>query len=144
MCIRQANLDAMCGRAVLTIEGHTAAIKRAVRNSRAIRKTPTIPPRGPMPLTDNSGMAIAVDMLYNSLSGETLYNRGKVHTIRLDASRESHFHIGVGIFTCRHRGGFDLHLRRDEDHCYNLPHTTEVVWFVPEGFGKLHGLLLPT
>jgi len=26
-----------------------------------------IPPRGPMPLTDNSGMAIAVDMLYNSL-----------------------------------------------------------------------------
>jgi len=59
----------MCGRAVLTIEGHAAAVKRAVRNSRATRKTPTIPPRGPMPLTDNS-MAIAVDMLYNSLSAK--------------------------------------------------------------------------
>jgi len=69
VCICRANLDAMCGRAVLTIEGHAAAVKRAVRNSRATRKTPTIPPRGPMPLTDNS-MAIAVDMLYNSLSAK--------------------------------------------------------------------------
>jgi hypothetical protein len=58
----------MCGKAVSTIEGHAAATKRAVRNSRAIRKTPTIPPRGPMPLTDNSVTAIAVDVLYNSLS----------------------------------------------------------------------------
>jgi len=30
MCIRRANLDAMCGRAVSTIEGHAAATKRAV------------------------------------------------------------------------------------------------------------------
>jgi hypothetical protein len=46
MCICRANLDAMCGRAVSTIEGHAAATKRAVWNSRAIRKTPPIPPRG--------------------------------------------------------------------------------------------------
>jgi len=60
----------MSGRAVSTIEGHAAAIKRTVRNSRTMRKTPTIPYRGPMPFADNSGMAIAVDMLFNSLSAK--------------------------------------------------------------------------
>jgi hypothetical protein len=68
MCICGANLDAMGGRAILTIEGHAAAIKRTVQNSRMIRKMPTIPHRGPMPIGDNLGMGMAVDMLYNSLS----------------------------------------------------------------------------
>ncbi len=35
-----------------------------------IRKTPAIPHRSPMPLADNAGMGIAVDMLYNSLSAK--------------------------------------------------------------------------
>jgi hypothetical protein len=64
---RRANLDAMGGRAVSTIEGHAAAVKRTIQNSRLIRKTPTIPHRGPMPLADNLGMGMAVDMLYSSL-----------------------------------------------------------------------------
>ncbi len=42
MCICQANLDAMAGRSVLTIEGHTAAIKQTIENSWLMRKTPTI------------------------------------------------------------------------------------------------------
>jgi hypothetical protein len=67
MCIRQANLDAMGGRAVLTIEGHAAVVKQTVQNSRLIRKMPTIPHRGPMPLADNLGMSMTVDMLSNSL-----------------------------------------------------------------------------
>jgi hypothetical protein len=70
MCIRQANLDAMGGRAVATIKGHAAAVKQTIQNSWLIRKTPTIPHRGPMPLTDNLGMGMAVDMLYNSLSAK--------------------------------------------------------------------------
>ncbi len=44
MLIRQANLDAMGGRAIATIEAHAAAILRAVHNCQQFRKTPTIPP----------------------------------------------------------------------------------------------------
>ncbi len=71
MCIRQANLDAMGGRAVSMIKGHAAAVKQTVQNLRLIRKTPTILHRGPMPLADNLGMSMAVDMLYKSLSAKS-------------------------------------------------------------------------
>ena len=57
----------MGGRAVATIEGHVAVVKQTIQNLRLIRKTPTIPHRGPMPLADNLGMGMAVDMLYSSL-----------------------------------------------------------------------------
>jgi hypothetical protein len=70
MCIHQANLDAMGGRAILTIEGHAAAVKQTVQNLRLIRKMPTILHRGPIPLADNLGMSMAVDMLYKSLSAK--------------------------------------------------------------------------
>jgi hypothetical protein len=65
MCIRRANLDAMGGRAVLTIQSHASALKRAIQNYCMIRKTPTIPLRGPMPCADELGMGMAVDMLFN-------------------------------------------------------------------------------
>jgi hypothetical protein len=60
----------MAGRAISTIKRHAAAVKRTVQNSGLIRKTPAIPHRGPMPLADNLVMIMAVDMLYNSLSGK--------------------------------------------------------------------------
>ncbi len=44
MLIRRANLDAMGGWAVATIQGHAAALKRSVYNCQLFRKTPTIPP----------------------------------------------------------------------------------------------------
>jgi hypothetical protein len=68
MCIHRENLDAMGGCAETTIRAHVAAIRRAVQNSRLIRKTPTLPPRGPMPIADQVGMGMAVDMLFNSLT----------------------------------------------------------------------------
>lgn len=66
--IRRANLDAMGGRAVTTTQAHAAAVKRIVRNCEQIRKTPTIPPRGPSLMRDTVGMSIAVDMLQSSLT----------------------------------------------------------------------------
>ena len=60
-------MDAIGGRVVSTTQAHTAAVKRIVRNCASIRKTPTIPARGPMPLGDAVGMSIAVDMSQNSL-----------------------------------------------------------------------------
>jgi hypothetical protein len=68
MMIRRANLDAMGGRAVATIESHAAAIKRSVLNCQLLRKTPSIPPRGPMPLADTVGMGLAVELLFHSLN----------------------------------------------------------------------------
>jgi len=65
--IRRANLDAMGGRARSTIEAHAAAIKRCVQNCKMIRKTATIPHRGPMPEGDNVGMGLAVELLQHSL-----------------------------------------------------------------------------
>jgi hypothetical protein len=65
--IRQANLDAMGGRAVTTTKAHAAAILRMVCDCAAIRKTPMIPVRGPYKLEGLVGMSVAVDMLYSSL-----------------------------------------------------------------------------
>jgi hypothetical protein len=43
MCIRQANLDAMGGRATSTIAAHATAVKCTVQNCALIQKTPTLP-----------------------------------------------------------------------------------------------------
>jgi hypothetical protein len=68
MLIHRANLDAMGGCAVATIEGHAASTMRSVYNCQLFRKTPTIPPRGPMALTDTVGMGLAVELLFHLLN----------------------------------------------------------------------------
>ena len=71
MMIRRANLDAMSGRAASTSKSHADEIKRSVRNCALIGKTPNIPPRGPMPLSDTVGMGVAVDMIARSLTSSS-------------------------------------------------------------------------
>jgi hypothetical protein len=61
-------LNAMEGHAITTTKSHAAAIKRMVWNCATICKMPTIPPRGPCPLSDTMGMSIAVDMLFNAMT----------------------------------------------------------------------------
>jgi hypothetical protein len=68
--IRRANLDAMAGRARSTVAGHVTALRRTVQNCHFIGKTPTIEPRGPMPLADLVGMGVAVNMLVYSLTAK--------------------------------------------------------------------------
>ncbi len=68
----------MGGRAVSTIGSHAAAVKQTVMNCKRIRKTPTLPARGPMPLADHLGMGIAVEMLLNSLTA-TPRLKGEAH-----------------------------------------------------------------
>jgi hypothetical protein len=70
MRMHQANLDAMGGRAVTTIKAHMAAIKQSVQNSRLISKTPMIPHRGHMPIADQVGKGMAVNMLFHSLTAK--------------------------------------------------------------------------
>jgi hypothetical protein len=59
-----------------------------VKNSSLIHKTPTIPPRGPMPLHDQSGMGTAIDILLASLTakprirGQTFVQFGTVRKLR--------------------------------------------------------------
>ena len=67
MVIRRANLDAMAGRAETTLIAHSNSILRTVRFCQAFHKTPSIPPRGPMPFGDQVGMGVACEMLYYSL-----------------------------------------------------------------------------
>jgi hypothetical protein len=78
MLLRRANLDAMGGRAIATIEAHAAAILRTVHNCQQFRKTPTIPPRGPMPMSDGLGMGLAVELLFHSLMAVPCI-KGKSH-----------------------------------------------------------------
>jgi hypothetical protein len=85
MLIRRANLDAMGGRAVATIEGHAASTMRSVYNGQLFRKTPTIPPRGPMALTDTVGMGLAVELLFHSLNAVPCI-KGESH-IQFDSMR---------------------------------------------------------
>ena len=67
MVIRRANLDAMAGRAETTLIAHSNSILRTVKFCQAFNKTPSIPPRGPMPFEDQTGMGVACEMLYYSL-----------------------------------------------------------------------------
>jgi hypothetical protein len=53
-------------------------VKRMVTNCRRIRKTPTLPARGPMPLADHLGTGIAVEMLFNSSTTRPRL-KGKAH-----------------------------------------------------------------
>ena len=71
MCLRRANLDAMCGRSLMTIVAHANAIGRLVENCRLIRKTPSIPQRGSTTLGDDVGMGVAVDMLLHSITAKS-------------------------------------------------------------------------
>jgi hypothetical protein len=57
----------MSGRAITTMAAHAAATKRLVRKCALIGKTPTILPRGPLPMSDLVRMSVAVDMLFHLL-----------------------------------------------------------------------------
>jgi hypothetical protein len=85
MLIRQANLDAMGGRVMATIEAHAAAIKRMTQNCKLFRMTPLIPPRGPMKVSDCMGMGLAVSILFNSLTAMPCL-KGESH-IQFDSMR---------------------------------------------------------
>jgi hypothetical protein len=87
MCLCQANLDAMCSRAVFTIGSHAAAVKRAVASCSLICKNPALPARGPMPMTDDLGMGKAVEMLYNSQTAKPRI-QGQTH-IQFDLVRQA-------------------------------------------------------
>ena len=85
MLIRRANLDAMGGRALSTIEAHAAAIRHWAQNCKLFGMTPPIPPRGPMPMEDQVRMAVAVSLLFNSLNAKPCLV-GKSH-IQFDSTR---------------------------------------------------------
>ena len=70
MLIRRANLDAIAGRSKTTIEGHANAVMRAARNCSYFGKTPALPERGPMPFKDDTGMGLAVEMEYYSMTAK--------------------------------------------------------------------------
>ena len=66
-CICRENLDALGGRAKSTIKAKVSSIKRSVQYCKLIRKTLFIPHRGPMPMADNVGMSLAVELLMHSM-----------------------------------------------------------------------------
>ncbi len=67
VCIKQANLNAMLGKAPLTIGYHVRKTKSAIKNAALIHKTPSFHARGPFAVGDPVGMCLAVDMLVKSL-----------------------------------------------------------------------------
>ena len=92
MLLRRANLDAIGGRAVATIEGRACTIARTVSICQKLRKTPSIPARGPMPLSNNIGMGLTVELLFHSittvprLKGESHIQYESVRRLRATSS----------------------------------------------------------
>ena len=66
-CIRHANLDAMLGKSLLTIQAHRREMIVKLVTSRLIGKTPSYHPRGPFPDGNPVGMSLVVGMLLKSL-----------------------------------------------------------------------------
>ena len=70
MLIRRTSLDALAGRAPATIVGHANSVLRTVRNCAVYGKTPSLPPRGPMPMKDEIGMGLGIEMNYLSMTAK--------------------------------------------------------------------------
>jgi len=135
MLIRRANLDAMGGRAKTTIEGHAASLQRFVKNASQIRRTPSIPVRGPMPLEDKVGMGIAVDLLLHSLTAKPRLKGEKFihHSIRYHEASPSNLFPGVGIVSCRHCRRSDFHYGNGSGNSDVVPYSATVVWTIHAG-----------
>jgi hypothetical protein len=82
-CIWQANLDAILGKAPMTILNHLRETKVAIKNAELINKTPSHHLRGPFLLADATGMGLAVDMLVKLLVAKgRLQNHVQFSTLR--------------------------------------------------------------
>jgi hypothetical protein len=66
-CIKHANLDAMLGKAPLTIANHVRECRIVIKNAELINKTPSYYLCGPFPLADIVRMGLTVDMELKSL-----------------------------------------------------------------------------
>ena len=87
--IRRATLDALYGMSRGTIAQHRGRVLTAVRNAERIRKTPSLPPRGPLPQSDPLGMGLAVDIIQKSIHARGV-NEVTVQTETLRASRSTY------------------------------------------------------
>jgi hypothetical protein len=67
VCIKWANLDAMLGKAPLTIGHHVRDTKLGIKNAVLVHKTPLFHAWGSFAVGDPVGMGLAMDMLVKSL-----------------------------------------------------------------------------
>ncbi len=125
MMIRQVNLDVMGGRAQSTIEAHAAAVRHLTKNCKLFRMTPPIPPQGSMPMADQVGMAVAVSILFNSLTAIPRL-KGESH-IHFDSIIQGQVHVGLGILTQGDTRGLIHHNRNGQSHHDLVPNPTK--WF---------------
>ena len=70
MCLWWDNLDAIAGKAKVTIDNNKDEILRTVRNCKKTGKTPLYAPRGPFLLGDLYGMGLVMEMLVKSLTAQ--------------------------------------------------------------------------
>ena len=68
--VRRVNLDAIAAKSERTISDHRRETLRKVRECEAIGKTPSLEPRGPMPVADLVGMGVAIEVLEASIHRE--------------------------------------------------------------------------
>ena len=73
--IRRVNIDMQVARARSTIEPHAREIARTVQDCVAQGKTPSYQARGPLPIADLSGMGVATEMVFRSITAKGLINR---------------------------------------------------------------------
>ena len=70
LLIRRSNLDNMAGRAPSTIRGHLMETITMVQNFEKFGLIPPLRPLGPFPLSDTTGMGIAIAMQMKSITAK--------------------------------------------------------------------------
>ena len=65
-CIRQINLDALCGREAATVSLTLRSVTQTTKILQQVKLEPPYPPLGPFPVADTLGYAVAVAMILKS------------------------------------------------------------------------------
>jgi hypothetical protein len=98
-CIKWGNLNAMLGKAPLTIGHHVRKTKSSIKNAALVHKTLSFHARGPFAVGDPVGMGLAVDMLVKSLVAkgrlESHVQFSTLRWLRSTFTKNGNLHQGV-------------------------------------------------
>ena len=110
------------------IAGHVTALRQLINNCKLIRKTPTIEARGAMPISNLTGMGVAIDMIIYSLTVRPRIGGTTFYPVHHGMQGVFKIHVWMGIFSPRF-GGRLIILSRIWQETLMLHHFLENVVF---------------
>jgi hypothetical protein len=132
-CIRRVNLDAVWGREPATVDATLRATKQLVQLWDTVGiTTPLLPSRGPFPVADSFGVAVAIGMVLKSLEPGRYDSHQQFETIRKLRAGFSN------LYMSSLEGSNDLRSVGGDRAKYQLTHSpTQSTWFERFSLGCL-------